>query len=186
MYGEMAGSAAIHGILPILFFTIISTFNTNLVGLSNMQYILIFLAFCTIMSFIVNFAFLTGLQASTCGGVKNISSISAGAGIGALITAVLVALPANMEWARLMVTSIFGMKHNIVLSEQDVKNQDILQGAAAKIFETPDQGTVKMTSQMKEIQTYREIAVGSVYWMAFAGAYGIAAGSMMSASTCGN
>ena len=185
MYGEMAGSAALHGILPILFFTIISTFNTKLIGLSNMQYMLILLAFCSITSFAVNFAFLTGLQASTCGGVKNISSISAGAGLGALITAVLVALPANMEWARLMVTSVFGMKHNILLSEQDVKNQDILQGAAAKIFDTPDQETVKQTAQTQVVQTRREIAVGSIYWMAFAGAYGIAAGSMISASTCG-
>lgn len=182
MYGEMAGSAAIHGILPILF-TVMYSFNT--IDFTNLQYMLILLAFCTIMSFVVNFAFLTALQASTCDGVKNISSISAGAALGAIITTILVALPANMEWARLMVTSVFGMKHNILLSEQDVKNQDILQGAAAKIFDVPDQGSVKQTQQTQVVQTRREIAVGSIYWMAFAGAYGIAAGSMISASTCG-
>lgn len=190
--------------------------------------ILIFIAICASVSFLVQAAFMTGLQASSCSGVKHPLRILVAALHGAFITAGMVAVPMYIEPMRLIVSQLFG-PHQPMLTGAARLATDAAAAAAATmkpvsqasivpvppgvpavegaaqatplptapqgdltIEEAQEQYTYKRGTMVGgaalppveyEEQTFKEMMIGSAYWAAFAGAYGIGAGSMI-ASKC--
>ena len=185
LYGEMLGSAIIHAVAPMATFALGSVMVPTM---TKNGYIISLIAVCTVASFIIQFGFLSSLQQSACSGIKSMSSIAGGSLIAALITAAMIAIPVFVEPMRLMVTSVLGMEHKIILEAEDERKQDILVDAAEKVWHEGSPA-VKTSSQPSvdelDIQTRREMAIGSAFWLLFAGAYGVGAGAMTSTS-CGS
>ena len=183
LYGEMVGSAIMHAAIPFAAVLIIKTFRDALPP----QISLLFLAFCIVGSFFVQMAFLAMLQANACSGIKNFAGIANGAGIAALITGGLVAIPVFLEPMRLMVSHLF-FDHQVLLTPQLQKVHDIIAKAGTDVMIASASGSDKqkggsLSHEEYEKQTLNEISTGTSYWIAFAGAYGVAFGSLM-AATC--
>jgi hypothetical protein len=186
LYGEMAVSAALHGMLPFIVFAM----SQNLVVMTRYSYISILFVLCVVMSFIFQFGFLTALQQSTCNGVKDLGSIAKGAAVAALTTGVMLAIPVFVEPMRLMVTSlpVIGIPHLMRLDPKDAKNQTVIYGAAKEVTDsvTPPNPVHTQPNELQiETQTRKEMAFGGAYWTAIAGAYGIGIGCMMATGSCG-
>lgn len=182
LYGEMVGSAIMHIAIPFAVILIIQ----SLRDIFPKQTALVFLGLCVIASFLVQLAFLTVLQANACSGVKNFGGIAQGALIAAIITGVLVAIPVFLEPMRHMVSQLF-FEHQVLLTPELRVVHDIIAKAGAEIEKT---GPAKMVGgaineEDYDKQTLYEISAGSSYWGAFAGAYGVAFGSLMAASCPG-
>jgi hypothetical protein len=181
LYGEMVGSAIMHAAIPFAAVLIIKTFRDALPP----QLSLLFLAFCVVGSFLVQMAFLAMLQANACNGIKNFAGIANGAGIGALITCILVAIPVFIDSMRLMVSQLF-FDHQVLLTPQLQKVHDIIAKAGTEVMIASDsdkQTGGSLSSEEYGKQTLNELSTGTCYWIAFAGAYGVAFGSLM-AATC--
>lgn len=187
LYGEMVGSAIMHAAIPFAAVLLIKTFRDVLPP----QISLLFLAFCIVGSFFVQMAFLAMLQANACSGIKNFAGIANGAGIGALITGGLVAIPVFLEPMRLMVSHLF-FDHHVLLTPQLQKVHDIIAKAGTDVMIASGSASASDSDKQKggslspeeyEKQTLNEISAGTSYWIAFAGAYGVAFGSLM-AATC--
>lgn len=181
LYGEMVGSAIMHAAIPFAAVLIIKTFRDALPP----QISLLFLAFCIVGSFFVQMAFLAMLQANACSGIKNFAGIANGAGIAALITGGLVAIPVFLEPMRLMVSHLF-FDHQVLLTPQLQKVHDIIAKAGTDVMIASGSDKQKggsLSHEEYEKQTLNEISTGTSYWIAFAGAYGVAFGSLM-AATC--
>ena len=191
LYGEMVGSAIMHAAIPFAAVLIIKTFRDALPP----QISLLFLAFCIVGSFFVQMAFLAMLQANACSGIKNFAGIANGAGIAALITGGLVAIPVFLEPMRLMVSHLF-FDHQVLLTPQLQKVHDIIAKAGTDVIIASGSGSGSgsasasdkqkggsLSHEEYEKQTLNEISTGTSYWIAFAGAYGVAFGSLM-AATC--
>jgi hypothetical protein len=181
LYGEMFASAMIHGTLPYLIYFL----TRSIPGMTNMSYIAVLIGACSFISFLLQCGFLTTLQANTCKGVKNVTSIFTGGAVAALITGIMLAIPAFSEPMRLMVSSLI-MNHNIILDPLDAANQQILLEASEKITGTTHTGSIQVQPTLSEVedQTRREIAIGAGYWGFAAGAYGIGVGTMFAGSAC--
>lgn len=194
LYGEMVGSAIMHIAIPFAAILIIQ----SLRDIFPKQTSLVFLGLCVIASFLVQLAFLTVLQANACSGVKNFGGIAQGALIAAIITGVLVAIPVFLEPMRHMVSQLF-FEHQVLLTPELRVIHDIVAKAGAEIEKTgsgfpgssgPDSikmvgGGGAINEEEYDEQTLYEISAGSSYWGAFAGAYGVAFGSLMAASCPG-
>ena len=190
LYGTMAGSMIIHAAFPILVAVLIST----IPGLSLPTKVILFLAVGAFCSFLTQFGMLIILQSSSCSGVKSYKSIFAGAGIGSIVTAALTAVPLYVEPLRLVVSQLFATHHSLLTPKMREIN-DIITHAAQSIS-NPDHptdfsnvaeletGTTALTPEQYEDQTVKEMMMGAAYFSAFAGAYGVAMGSMVSATTC--
>jgi hypothetical protein len=181
LYGEMFASAMIHGTIPYLIYFL----SRSIPAMSHMSYIAVLLGACAFLSFLLQCGLLTTLQANTCKGVKNVTSIVKGGAVAAVITAIMLAIPAFSEPMRLMVSSLI-MKHNIILDPLDVAHQQVLLDAAQKITGAVPDVAVQVQPTVSEIedQTRREIAIGAGYWGFAAGAYGIGVGTMFAGSAC--
>jgi hypothetical protein len=184
LYGEMIGSAIIHSVLPVIIFVL---GNILFDFMTSNGYTISLILLCIAGSFLVNFGFISSLQQNSCGGIKSIKSVATGAAIAALVTGALVAIPVYVEPMRLMVTSFIGIEHNILLNPKDAENQNDLEKVSVKIHgprdqTLPDKDPIKPSDI--DTQTRWEMAVGSSFWLLFAGAYGIAVGGIMSTS-CG-
>jgi predicted TIM-barrel enzyme len=181
LYGEMFASAMIHGTIPYLIYFL----SRNIPSLSHMNYILVLLGGCAFISFLLQFGLLTALQANSCKGVKDFTSISIGAIVAAVITASMLAIPAFSEPMRLMISTLI-MKHNIILNPTDAANEKILIDVAQKLTGTVPEASVQVQPTERDIedQTRREIAIGAGYWGFAAGAYGIGLGTMFATPTC--
>jgi len=182
LYGEMVGSAIMHIAIPFAAILIIQ----SLRDIFPKQTALVFLGLCVIASFLVQMAFLTVLQANACSGVKNFGGIAQGALIAAIITGILVAIPVFLEPMRHMVSQLF-FEHQVLLTPELRVVHDIVAKAGAEIEKT---GSTKMVGgaineEEYDEQTLYEISAGSSYWGAFAGAYGVAFGSLTAASCPG-
>jgi hypothetical protein len=187
LYGEMAVSALFHGMMPFIVFAL----SQNVLSMTRNSYIITLIVTCVILSFVFQFGFLTALQQSTCKGVKDIASIAKGSAMGALTTAIMLAIPVFVEPMRLMVTSlpIIGTAHNITLDPKDAKNQAVIFGAAKEVIGSPTPAApirTQPTDQELETQTRREMAMGGAYWSAVAGAYGVGIGCMYATASCGS
>lgn len=189
LYGEMVGSAIMHIAIPFAAILIIQALR----DLFPKQTALVFLALCVSASFLVQMAFLTILQANACSGVKNFGGIAQGALLAAIITGVLVAIPVFLEPMRHMVSQLF-FEHQVLLTPELRLVHDIVAKAGAEIEKTGSgfPGSAKMvggggaiSEEEYDEQTLYEISAGSSYWGAFAGAYGVAFGSLMAASCPG-
>ena len=181
LYGEMFASALIHGTLPYLIYFL----TKNIVTLTHMQYILVLLGVCSVISFLLQFGLLTALQANSCKGVKDYSAISFGAVIAAVITAAMLSIPAFSESMRLMVSSLI-IPHNVMLNPSDAANEKVLIEAAQKVTGGVPGAVFQVQPTDKELedQTRREIAIGAGYWGLAAGAYGIGIGTMYATPKC--
>ena len=185
LYGEMVGSAIMHIAIPFAAILIIQ----SLRDIFPKQTALVFLGLCVTASFLVQMAFLTVLQANACSGVKNFGGIAQGALIAAIITGVLVAIPVFLEPMRHMVSQLF-FDHQVLLTPELRMVHDIVAKAGADIEKTGSgSGSTKMVGgggaineEEYDEQTLYELSAGSSYWGAFAGAYGVAFGSLMAAS----
>jgi len=189
LYGEMVGSAVMHIAIPFAVILIIQ----SLRDIFPKQITLVFLGLCVVASFLVQLAFLTVLQANACSGVKNFGGVAQGALIAAIITGVLVAIPVFLEPMRHMVSQLF-FEHQVLLTPELRQIHDIVAKAGAEIEKTGSgsSGSTKMvggggaiTAEKYDEQTLYELSAGSSYWGAFAGAYGVAFGSLMAASCPG-
>jgi len=186
LYGEMAGSAIFHGLMPFFIYII-----SQRLVLTKNGFIIMLLVTCTILSFVFQFGFLTILQQSTCNGVKDLGSIAKGASVGALTTAIMLAIPVFVEPMRLMVTSlpVIGIPHLIKLDPKDATNQEVIYDAAKKVTDSltpPDPVHTQPTEAQIENQTRKEMSFGGAYWTAIAGAYGVGIGCMMATKSCGS
>ena len=189
LYGEMAGSWLVHLAIPAavaVLFSYLPSMSTKTRG-----YIL--LGGTVLLSFLVQAGLLTSLQAAACKGVKDYGSIFTGAAIAAVITAVLAAIPIFFEPMRLAVSQIF-IRHMPELTRRGAEVDEIAI-TAAEVYgnavrtetetpvrtETPVQRGGALTSEQYAEQERRELTIGTAYWTAFAGAYGIGLGSLISA-----
>jgi len=165
LYGEMAGSWALHLVIPLLAGLILR------VVPQTAPRIPIFILIIAAMSFVVQTALIAILQQSACNGVKNYTRILIAGSVAAIISAVMVAIPAYVEPLRLVVSQLFG-DHKTLLSPAEAAANDTIVRAAGQI------GGAMMAPEY-DAQQEKEITYGAAYWAAFAGAYGIAVGSMM-------
>jgi len=184
LYGEMAGSWIAHLAIPFGTAMLVR----NIGRMPAMTKVLIFLAICTGLSFICQFAFLAILQSSSCAGVSDYGKIGVGAAIAASITAAMIAIPVFIEPMRLVVSNLF-ISHKALLTPELAKINDILTKAGDDVLKASmsadavQKGGAAITPEEYDDQTFQEISVGASYWSAFAGAYGIGIGSL-TAATC--
>lgn len=204
LYMEMFGSALIHAAIPA---TIVAFIGTNRV-LETRTKLWIILIGIFLLSFAVQSGFLASLQANSCGGVKTYGPIFKGGAIGGLISAVMAAIPLFVEPLRLIVSQLF-MDHHALLTPQMKEINNVITQAATNfagvgsaaslhteesvatkntlpptLSENNQSGGGALTQEQYEDQTMQEIRYGASYWTAFAGAYGVAVGSMIAANQC--
>jgi hypothetical protein len=179
LYGEMAGSWLAHLAIPAaiaVLFSYLPSMETKTRGL-------ILLGGTVVLSFLVQAGLLTSLQAAACKGVKDYGSIFAGAAIAATITAILAAIPIYFEPMRLAVSQLF-IKHMPALTAESARVEKIASNAAEAYAEggvtTVQRGGALSLEEYAE-QERRELTIGTAYWTAFAGAYGIGLGSLIAA-----
>lgn len=184
LYGEMVGSWISHLAIPFGVSLIIGA----LPYMDLSKKVLILIAASVVLSFVVQFGFLTFLQASSCKGVQNYGSIFGAALIGAGITGAMVAIPLYVEPMRLAVSQLFG-SHKSLLTPEQARMNEIVTSAGKGLVEAslPSaglpvlRGGASLTPDQYDNQTFKEMMIGSSYWAAFAGAYGIGIGSMIAA-----
>lgn len=170
LYGEMAGSWVLHLVIPLLAGLILRIIP------QSAPRIPLFILIIATMSFVVQTALIAVLQQSACNGVKNYTRILAAGSVAAVISAIMVAIPAYVEPLRLVVSQLFS-DHKTLLSPAEAAAND----AIVKVAMGQEHGQIggAMTAIEIDAQQEKEITYGAAYWCAFAGAYGIAVGSMM-------
>jgi hypothetical protein len=173
LYGTMVGSWIAHLAIPVAIM---------MVARQMTNWKLWFLAGCVGASLLWQAMWLTVLQTSTCQGVKNVRGIATGSTISAVIMAIMVAIPIYVEPMRLVVSQLF-MSHKALLTPAIANVNDALVDSGKKILGASLQvGGGAITPEEYEAQTAQETALGTSYWAAFAGAYGIGIGSFFAAS----
>ena len=183
LYGEMAGSLLVHMALPVAVAVLLSVM--PYMELATKVKLLI--AGVALLSGLVHFGFLAALQSSACSGVKDYQTIFAASGVGALLTAAMVAIPAYVEPMRLTVSQLFGTHKSMLtpamahVNALVAKAGNEIAAASAPSSPSPEiqKGGAALTPSEYEDQVFRETMVGAAYWSAFAGAYGIGIGSMI-------
>lgn len=180
LYGEMLASAIAHAAIPFATVLLISVLPYVDFGYKP----LVFLVLCTVLSLFVQFAFMLILQVSACSGLNNIVSVGYGSLIGALISAIMYAIPVYLTPMRYMVSQLF-MDHRVRMTSDMARAHEIVTKAALDLtgLQGQSQRGGALESKEYEEQTMHEISAGSSYWGAFAGAYGVALGSLI-AATC--
>jgi len=180
MYAEMAGSWLVHLAIPIGVSVLISVM--GYMPLS--QKIMLLIAITAAISGLVQLGFLAAMQASACSGVKDYQSIATAAGLSAVLTAGMVAVPAYVPSMRLTVSQLFG-PHLSLLTPAMAKINNVIAEASKEVTEAslsalPKQvGGAALNFVEYEAQEFKEVMIGAAYWAAFAGAYGIGVGSMI-------
>jgi hypothetical protein len=186
LYGEMAGSWILHLAFPVLASVIIGILPRQSLSSS----VLTILGITVILSFLTQFGFLAYLQSAACGGVKDYAPVATGAGLGAVITGLMTALPLYVEPLRLAVSQLFGSHYALQTPELEkisgiIKQASLDVGAVSTGQQTG--GALQMPKAIPfleyEEQTLREMMIGASYWAAFAGAYGVGFGSLLN-TTC--
>lgn len=176
LYGEMAGSWLCHLAVPLLAGTAV----TSIGGFTMSQKAIALLAITVVISFIVQFGFLVFLQQSACGGVKDYVRVLKGAGVAMVITAIMVAIPLYWETGRLMVSQLLVDHKTLLTPTEAIVNDTIVKNSTTIMTEMGSQRGGALTGPEYDAQTFTEMMYGAAYWSAFAGAYGIGAGSMIS------
>jgi hypothetical protein len=175
LYGEMVGSWIIHLAIPVGVSMIFGALPFIPMG----QKLPIMIGIIVVISFLTQMGFLTALQASTCKGVKNYTSIAKGASIGAVITAIMVAIPVYIEGLRLPISQLIS-PHRSLLTPAVAQMESVIADASKQFYDASVQkGGAALTPEEYESQTFKEITIGASYWTAFAGAYGIGVGSLL-------
>jgi hypothetical protein len=177
LYGEMIGSGLMHIVAAIGIGTYISMFAT----LTSGQKTAILIGSMLCLSFLMQFGFLSFLQSASCKGIKDYASIAGASVIGAVITALMICIPIFFEPMRLIVSQLF-ITHMSQLSPEQARVEEIIERAGVDVAgaTSPLQKGGALDYEAYEAQTNRELMFGVAYWAAFAGAYGIGVGSMIS------
>jgi hypothetical protein len=189
-------------VIPLIVGVILS-----MTTLSLQMKMIVMLVLIVTLSFLVQSGLLTALQANSCNGVKSYRNIFVGASIGSLITLIMAAIPIFIEPLRLVVSQMF-VDHMPLLTPELARINQFVAKAAVDFSEitgthesepvslsptptpTPTPTPIVQTGgavldpEQYESQTLRETQTAAAYWTAFAGAYGIAIGSIMAATTC--
>lgn len=183
LYGEMVASAIAHIAIPFAVMLIIGA----MPYMVPFQKSLVFIGLVVLLSFLAQIGFLMILQVNACSGLNNFSGIVRGSVIAAIITAVMIAIPVFIEPMRVMISQYF-IKHRTMMTVEEKRHAEIIVAAANQLGQAnrvpvmvgggPELSTIEY-----EDQTLREISAGTSYWGAFAGAYGVAFGSLV-AATC--
>ena len=176
LYGEMAGSMLVHIAIPVGVAVLLSV----LPYMELNRKVLLLIIISALLSGLVQFGFITALQASACSGVKEYQTIFAAAGVCALLSGAMMALPAYVEPLRLTVSQLFGAHKSLLTPALSHINAVISSAgtemAAASVVQ---KGGAALTLPEYEAQVFHETMIGAAYWSAFAGAYGIGIGSMI-------
>ena len=179
LYGEMLASAIAHAAIPFAAVLIIGTIPYMTFSTKP----LIFWGICILLSFMAQTAFLMILQISSCSGIKDFGTILRGSFIAAIISAAMIAIPVFIESMRTMVSQLF-ITHNILMTPQTQEMHNIIvkAGVDVQAASMKMRGGGLVDSKEYDEQTLQEISAGASYWGAFAGAYGVAFGSLIAAS----
>jgi hypothetical protein len=187
VYGTMVGSWIAHLAIPVAVLIAVQQ-----IGPDNWK--LWFILGCVGLSLVWQAMWLTVLQTSSCEGIKNVKGIAIGSIVAAAITACMTLIPVYIEPMRLIVSQLL-ISHKTLLTPAVAHVNDALIDSGNKIFSASIQqnnpeptapaqyGGAAITPDEYETQTAQEIAYGTSYWAAFAGAYGIGIGSLF-AATC--
>ena len=187
LYGEMAGSALVHAAVPLLVASVITMMPYRTLSHRTLTFFISII----VISFVVQLAFLLGLQMVSCKGVKDYTILVGGAFIGAVLTGAMIAFPTFIESMRLVVSQLF-IDHKSLLTEKMAAIDAATTDAGLNVFRAevkeandlaaalPNQrGGGAITEDQYEHQTLQEMMIGSSYWAAFAGAYGVGIGSLV-------
>ena len=176
VYGTMVGSWIAHLAIPVAVLIAVQQ-----IGPDNWK--LWFILGCVGLSLVWQAMWLTVLQTSSCSGIKNVKGLAIGSLIAAAITACMTLIPVYIEPMRLIVSQLL-ISHKTLLTPAVAHVNDALVDSGNKILSASLQtGGAAITPEEYEAQTAQEIAYGTSYWAAFAGAYGIGIGSLF-AATC--
>ena len=180
LYGEMIAAAILHIAFPFAVVLIISA----LPYMGLFQKSLVFIGLVVALSFLSQLGFMMILQVNSCSGINNFAGRFKGAVIGAIITAVMISIPVFITPMRTMVSQYF-IKHNTLMTGDAQRRAEIVANAAEQLAAVPATQSGGGGIIEYEDQTFREMSAGSSYWGAFAGAYGVAFGSLLSATCIG-
>jgi len=95
----------------------------------------------------------------------------------------MIAIPVFVQPMRTMISQYF-IKHTMLLTGDAQRRAEIVANAAEQLAAVPMKGGGTNILEFED-QTFREISAGSSYWGAFAGAYGVAFGSLVSVTCIG-
>jgi hypothetical protein len=177
LYGASVATGLVHLALP---------FGLSLIASRLGHNIWILLVLLVIVSFLVQLAAQTGLQAQSCDGVKDFRSIAAGATLGSIVVGVMALIPILIQPMRLVVSQFAG-RHTAAMTPEQRENNQILAAASLKIVRdnTVDPSVAAnalgLDNDAFADQTFREQHIGMGYWAAFGGAYGVGLGSLIAA-----
>ena len=200
LYGEMAASGLINVAFAIFGGFLVSSVS-KMMEMSDLVQSLILLAFIVGVSTAIQYGLFVALQANSCGKVTHYGAIAKATGQGALITAIMVAIPLFVQPMRLIVSEALaqfgiGGGHQVPQTPAMAYMQKQIEQAAENIAaysehesisnvkeENQNQSGGALNPQQFADQTNREKYIGAAFWAAFAGAYGIGLGSLH-AGTC--
>lgn len=179
LYGIMGGSALGHAAAAVISYVIIKNFQLA-VGERAIYFLLTIAA----LSFVIQTLCMISIQSHSCNGVSNYKSLFVAGAVGAVITALMVAIPIYMEPARLIISQLFG-PHMTLMTPERAAQAEIIEKAAKELSElnTVSSSTdiIQKGGALSAIeyddQVLKEMMLGAAYWAAFAGAYGVGLGS---------
>lgn len=186
LYGEMGGSALAHFAIPILVGLALPILNIDYI-----QSAFYMLAGIVVISFVVHWLFIMGLQASSCKGVKDILGITYGAIGSTFMTLSLTALPIYSDWWRLLISQVF-IRHKPLEGPDSQELLAKMISVAVNSGMEREAATEKATAQLAEMfctkkqyeeQTLLEMRLAAAIMAMWTGAYGVGIGSMM-ATNC--
>jgi hypothetical protein len=183
LYGLTAASAVAHAALAFTIYVVMKMIGSTSSG--TLQIIL------CLISVIIQFGLLTALQANTCGGVKDYGIVLVGTAISTIIVTGFTLLPVYVPYMREIVSWLAPRA-----SPADAEIAKTLEVAAMKVQELSGEASgadkmappdVTSTSLLEyEQATFLATTKAVAFWAAFAGAYGIAAGSLKAAACPAN
>jgi len=186
LYGEMGGSFLAHFTIPILVGLALP-----ILQIEYIQSAFYLLAGIVVLSFVVHWFFIMGLQASSCKGVKDILGITYGS-IGATAVTLLLTVPAiYSESFRLLISQVFirhkpmeGPDSDELLAKMiSTAERHGIESEKAKEQATAQMASMFCTEKQYEQQTLLEMRLAAAFMAAWTGAYGVGIGSM-TATNC--
>jgi hypothetical protein len=182
LYGLTAASAVVHAALAFTIYVVMKLIGSTSIGALQITLCLI--------SVVIQFGLLTALQANTCGGVKDYGIVLKGTAASALIVTGFTLLPVYVPYLREIVAwlapraSPADAEIAKTLEVASMKVQELSGDSGAGTIIPPD---VVSTSLLEyERATFLATTKAVAFWAAFAGAYGIAAGSLTAAKCPAN
>lgn len=160
LYGEMAASGFINVALAIFGGFLVSSL-AQMFEISDVIRSLILLAFIVGLSTAIQYGLFVALQANSCGKVTNYGAIAKATGQGALITAIMVAIPLFAEPMRLVVSEALaqfgiGGGHQMPLTPTLAFAQQQIEKAASNIAAYTATGPVSF-AKSPEVFTIAEL-----------------------------